>query len=125
MEGLDHQRHPAGRHAGERAHANEAVLQSVQLADGKAELLLPLDDGLKDGQQLRPLRADLDARAIAREQRDVPMLLQVRDHAAHGRLRVAQLRGGLCDATGLDGLEVGQIFVDHALISLLASALRP
>ena len=39
--------------------------------------------------------------------------------------RQAQLRGGLCDATGLDGLEVGQIFVDHALISLLASALRP
>ena len=125
VEGLDHQRHPAGRHAGERAHANEAVLQSVQLADGKAELLLPLDDGLKDGQQLRPLRADLDARAVAREQRDVPMLLQVRDHAAHGRLRVAQLRGGLRDAAGLDGLEVGQIFVDHALISLFASALRP
>lgn len=93
-------------------------MQSVQLADGKAELLLPLDDGLKDGQQLRPLRADLDARAIAREQRDVPMLLQVRDHAAHGRLRVAQLRGGLCDAAGLDGLEVGQIFVD--MRSLLA-----
>ena len=94
VEGLDHQRHPAGRHAGERAHANEAALQSVQLADGKIELLLPLDDGLKDGQQLRPLRADLDARAVAREQRDIPMLLQVRDHAAHGRLRVAQLRGG-------------------------------
>ena len=76
-------------------------------------VILPMDDGLQDRKELRALGADLNARAVAREERNIPRLLQIGDHAADGGLRVAKLTCGAGDAACFYGFKIGEVFVDH------------
>ena len=84
----------------------------MQLGHRAVEGFIAGADDLELGQQHQPLRADLNAGAVPGEEGDSPALFQVGNHPADSGLGVAQLGGGLGDAAGFNGLEVGDVLLN-------------
>ena len=104
VEGFDHLGQTAAGDAGEGPQPDGAGAEAVELRDGTVQILIVFADGLQLGEEGESLRADLNAGAVPGEELHPPGVLQIGDHSADGRLGVAQLRGGVGDAPGLDGL---------------------
>ena len=112
VEGFGDGGEQAAGEAGEGAHPDGTGGEAVDFRHGAVEGFVARADDLELGQQHQPLGADLDAGAVPGEEGHSPGFLQVGDHAADGGLGVAQLGGGFGDAAGLDGLQIGDVFLD-------------
>ena len=62
-----------------------------------------------------PLLRQADALAAAQQQRAAQLRLQLADQMGHGRLGIAQLRGGLSETAALDGCQQrSQLVIIHS-----------
>ncbi len=120
VEVLDNGGEQAAGEAGEGAHPDGAGGVAVQLGHRAVEGLVTRADDLELGQQHQPLGADFNAGPVPGEEGDPPALFQVGNHAADGGLGVAQLGGGPGNASRLDGLQIGDVFLNAHRRSFLS-----
>ena len=127
MKGLEDSGQNAGGQARKAADTQCAGLCAVQLGNGKIKILIILDDLSDRGEERHTVRGDLNAGMVAREQRALPVSLQIGNHFADGGLGVAQIIGSLRNAAGFDRAQVSDVFAKthffHRL-SLLYSILE-
>lgn len=110
LKGADDVGEPVGGHAGEYADADEARLDVMEVVHLRLKAAVLVAQALGQRQESGAVGGQGDAGAAALQERDVPLRLQVADHAADTGLRVVQDVGGPGEATVFHRFDEGQVF---------------